>query len=70
MQKQVLRLTTPKLKKTFGAPFAQDDTVLVVRVHSEETLGHMGGRELDWSERHDRVDYGFERELFEGHSGG
>jgi hypothetical protein len=27
-QKQVLRLTTPKLKKTLGAPFAQDDTAL------------------------------------------
>jgi hypothetical protein len=26
-QKQILRLTTPKLKKTLGAPFAQDDTL-------------------------------------------
>ena len=25
-KQQILRLTTPKLKKTFGAPFAQDDT--------------------------------------------
>jgi len=24
-QKQILRLTTPKFKKTLGAPFAQDD---------------------------------------------
>jgi hypothetical protein len=24
-QKQILRLTTPKLKSTPGAPFAQDD---------------------------------------------
>ena len=26
-QQQILRLTTPELKKTFGAPFAQDDSL-------------------------------------------
>jgi hypothetical protein len=26
-QKQILRLTTPRLKKTPGAPFAQDDSI-------------------------------------------
>jgi hypothetical protein len=25
-QQQILRLTNPELKKTFGAPFAQDDS--------------------------------------------
>jgi len=25
-QLQILRLTTPELKKTFGAPFAQNDS--------------------------------------------
>jgi len=25
-QKRILRLTTPKLKKALGAPFAQDDS--------------------------------------------
>src|ERR1700756_1125374 len=28
--KRILRLTTPKLKKALGAPFAQDDTSYVV----------------------------------------
>ena len=31
MQQQILQLTTPKLKKALGAPFAQDDTQLSVR---------------------------------------
>ena len=28
-EKQILRLTTPELKKTFGAPCAQDDSFVV-----------------------------------------
>jgi len=27
MQLQILRLTTPELMKTLGAPFAQDDSI-------------------------------------------
>jgi hypothetical protein len=30
-QPQILRLTTPRLKKTPGAPFAQDDSIVLVR---------------------------------------
>jgi hypothetical protein len=31
-QQQILRLTTPRLKSTPGAPFAQDDSIFVLRI--------------------------------------
>jgi hypothetical protein len=33
-QQQILRLTTPRLKSTPGAPFAQDDSIFVLRIMS------------------------------------
>jgi len=31
-QLQILRLTTPELKKTLGAPFAQDDSSIFLTI--------------------------------------
>jgi hypothetical protein len=36
-QPQIFRLTTPRLKSTPGAPFAQDDTQLLWRVFQDDT---------------------------------
>ena len=36
-QPQILRLTTPRLKKTPGAPFAQDDSGFLLRASGPTT---------------------------------
>jgi len=37
-QPQILRLTTPRLKKTAGAPFAQDDWPYMAITHSVNSI--------------------------------
>jgi hypothetical protein len=38
-QQQILRLTTPRLKSTPGAPFAQDDSIFVLFIAEEYAWG-------------------------------
>jgi len=42
-QQQILRLTTPRLKSTPGAPFAQDDSIFSAVIHHPQAEEYAWG---------------------------